>query len=108
MPWIVTVSVLHGVRDVLFPRSCFLTRNRFSSFVKWLDDILKITVGYKCTCADDTRTTTTTEILKIQTDTYEMSAHFFHFLVFFMFSIFCFLFFFDFLIVFDFLSFFAS
>ena len=27
-PWIVTRSVLHGVWDVLFPRSCFWTRNR--------------------------------------------------------------------------------
>ena len=38
MPWIITVSVLHGVRDVLFPRSSFLTRNRFLSLVKWLHD----------------------------------------------------------------------
>ena len=74
LPWIVTVSVLHGVWDVLFPRSCFATRNRFFSLVIWLHDILKITVGYKCTCADDTRTITTTEILYIQTDTHEMSA----------------------------------
>ena len=29
----------------------------------------KITDGYKCTCADDTRKTTTTEILNIPTDT---------------------------------------
>ena len=57
-----------------FPRSCFLTRNRFLSFVKWLHDTLKITVGYKCTCADDTRTTTTIEILVIQADICEMSA----------------------------------
>ena len=66
VPWIVTISALHGVRDVLFPRSCFLTCNRFLSLVKWLHDTLKITIGYKCTCADDTRTTTTTEILYIR------------------------------------------
>ena len=52
MPWIVTVSVLHGVRDVLFPRSCFLTHNRLLSLVKWLHDTLKITVGHRCTYAD--------------------------------------------------------
>ena len=68
LPWIVTVSVLHGVRDVLFPRSCFL------SFIEWLDDTLKITVGHRCPCADDTGTTTTTEIVYIQIDTFEMSA----------------------------------
>ena len=60
------------VRDVLFPRSCFLTRNRFFSLVKWLHDALEITVGYKCTRADDTRTTT--EIQNLPTDTYDMSA----------------------------------
>ena len=57
VPWIVAVSVLHSVRDVLFPRSTFLTRNRFLSLVKWLHETLKITVGYMCTRADDTRTT---------------------------------------------------
>ena len=31
-------------------------------------------VGHKCTCADDTRTTTITEILFLQTNTYEMTA----------------------------------
>ena len=41
VPWIVTVSVLHGVRDVLFPRSRFLTRNKFLSLVKWLHDTLR-------------------------------------------------------------------
>ena len=67
-------QLLLGVRDVLFPRSCCLTRNRFLSLVRWLYDTLKITVGYKCTCVDDTRTTTTTEIVHLQTDTHEMSA----------------------------------
>ena len=64
VPWIVTVSVLHGVQEVSFPRSCFLTRSKFLSLVKGLRDTLKITVGYKCTCADDTRTGTTTEVLQ--------------------------------------------
>ena len=52
VPLIVTIRVLHGVQDVLFPRSCFLTRNRFLSLVKWLHDTLKITVGHRCTYAD--------------------------------------------------------
>ena len=45
-----------------------------TSCVIKLHDTLKITVGYKCTCADDTRTSKSTEIQNIQTDTLEMSA----------------------------------
>ena len=48
-----------------FRAHAFLTRSRFLSLVEWLHDTLKITAGQKCTCADDTRTTTTTEILFI-------------------------------------------
>ena len=51
--------MVSGTSSVLI----FLDRNRFLSLVKWLDDTLKITVGHRCTCADDTRTTTTTEIV---------------------------------------------
>ena len=67
VPWNVIVSVLHGVRDVMFTRSCYLTRNRFLNLVKWLCDTLNITVGYKCTCANDTRIPSTTEILRSDT-----------------------------------------
>ena len=74
MPWIVTVSVLHGVRDFLFPRSCSLRMNTRVFESNGLITTLKSMVQCKCTCADDTRKTTTQEILYIQTDTYEMSA----------------------------------
>ena len=38
VPWIVTVSVLYGVRDVLFPRSCSLHMNTPVFESKWLDN----------------------------------------------------------------------
>ena len=52
VPWIVTVSVLHGVRDVLFPRSCLKTRNRSLSLVKWLHGTLKTMVNVRTSSRD--------------------------------------------------------
>ena len=52
MPWIVTVSVLHGVRDVLFPRSCSLRMNTPVFESNGLITTLKIMVSHRCTYAD--------------------------------------------------------
>ena len=52
--------------DVLFPRSCFLTRSRFLSLVKWLHDTLKITVGHRCIYADMSTRQVHTRQLQLQ------------------------------------------
>ena len=67
VPWIVTVSVLHGARDILFPRSCSLRMNTPPVLESnGLITTLKITASHRCTYADISSRQVHTLLLQLQ------------------------------------------